>query len=442
MFGIGKGLREDLARAQAVIARQEAILGAIDRSNARIEFRTDGTIVQANENFLRTMGYRQDEIQGQNHRIFCEESLLRSPEYGRFWQQLNRGEFVAGRFRRLHKDGHVIWLRASYTPIFDSDRVLLGVVKLASDITRIVQEEQDAKARLDAINRSMAVIEFDLQGNILDANENFLKTMGYALADIKGKHHRLFCDSALVNSSEYQQHWRSLATGHPVTGRFKRLNSHGATVWLEASYNPVLDDQGKPYKVVKFATNISHQIERMDREIDKADEALDISRENENLSSSGAKIIGEAAAKMLQIAQAAQVASNTVEELGRQSGQITSIVQTIREIADQTNLLALNAAIEAARAGEQGRGFAVVADEVRNLAGRTSTSTTEISSMIDKVQSGIKVAITSMADTLTQANASVALANEAAASIASIREGAHRVLDVVEDVGRNLRMKD
>ena len=265
--------------------------------------------------------------------------------------------------------------------------------------------------------------------------------MGYRAADIKGRQHRMFCDAELANSPDYARFWQRLSAGEVISGRFKRLRANGSIAWLEANYNPVLDAEGKPCKIIKFATDITAEIERMDSEIRNADEALDISRGNQDLSEQGASVIEEAASKMLQIANAAQDAASTIEELGQQSSKITSIVQTIREIADQTNLLALNAAIEAARAGEQGRGFAVVADEVRKLAERTSASTSEISAMIDKVQSGTRSAMDSMARTLAEANASVTLASQAADSIGSIRDGARRIVEVVEEVGRNLRQQ-
>lgn len=441
MFGNNRRLREELSELKEKLQRQQALTNALDRSNARIEFRPDGSIVNANDNFLRTMGYTLAEISGKHHRIFCDSKLTGSPEYEKFWQRLRQGEYVAGRFKRLRKDAQAVWLEASYNPILDSNGNVLGIVKLATDITQEVLQELDQKARLAAIDRAMAVIEFDLEGNILAANDNFLTTMGYRATDIKGRHHRMFCDTELVNSPDYVRFWQRLHAGEIVSGRFKRLRANGSIAWLEANYNPVFDAEGKPCKIIKFATDITAEIERMDSEIRNADEALDISRGNQDLSEQGASVIEEAASKMLQIANAAQDAASTIEELGQQSSKITSIVQTIREIADQTNLLALNAAIEAARAGEQGRGFAVVADEVRKLAERTSASTSEISAMIDNVQSGTRSAMDSMARTLAEANASVTLASQAADSIGSIRDGARRIVEVVEEVGRNLRQQ-
>ena len=439
MFVSKKAHAAEVAALQQLVQQQKATLDAIDRSTARIQFAPDGTIVDANPNFLSTVGYPLSDIVGKHHRIFCDSTLANSPEYAAFWQKLNRGDYVSGRFERRHRNGNVIWLEASYNPILDASGRLTGIIKFATDITRRMQEDLDREARLQAIDRTLAVIEFTLDGTILTANQNFLQTMGVSLAQIQGQHHRMFCDSALTQSTEYADFWRRLGKGEAFSGRFERRRPNGGPVWLEASYTPILDAQGKPYKVVKFATDITSQIERVQTEVRNADEALEISRENGRLSDEGASIIEGAAGKMREIATCARSASETIAALGEQSAQITSIVQTIREIADQTNLLALNAAIEAARAGEQGRGFAVVADEVRKLAERTSSSTTEISVMIDKVQSGTKTAIQTMGDTLAQAEESVVLANQAAESIGAIRHGARRVLDVVETLEHNLR---
>lgn len=228
MFGNNRRLREELSELKEKLQRQQALTNALDRSNSRIEFRPDGSIVNANDNFLRTMGYTLAEISGQHHRIFCDSKLTGSPEYEKFWQRLRQGEYVAGRFKRLRKDAQPVWLEASYNPILDSNGQVLGIVKLATDITQEVLQEQDQKARLAAIDRAMAVIEFDLAGNILTANDNFLTTMGYRAADIKGRQHRMFCDAELANSPDYARFWQRLSAGEVISGRFKRLRANGS----------------------------------------------------------------------------------------------------------------------------------------------------------------------------------------------------------------------
>lgn len=434
-----KALKATIESQRMELLRQQARIDAIDRSTARIEFSPAGVVVFANDNFLQTMQYRREEIIGQHHKMFCSPEHVRSSAYAEHWSRLGRGEYLAGRFQRVAKNGDPVWLEATYSPILGVNREVVGVVKLATDISRQVVDESERKSLLAAINRSMAVIEFDLEGRVLAANDNFLRVMGYALSEIKGKHHRIFCAADLANSLEYRNLWQSLGRGEFVTGEFHRLGKGGRPVWLEASYNPVFDPEGKPVKVVKFAADVTVRVERLAQELKNADEALLIARRNAELSEQGAGVIDGATSKMRSIADTANTAAQTIEELGNQSAQITSIVQTIREIADQTNLLALNAAIEAARAGEQGRGFAVVADEVRKLAERTSNATTEISGMIGKVQEGTRLAIAGMGDMRERAAESVTLANEAGDAIAGIRDGATRVVSVVETFSHMLR---
>jgi methyl-accepting chemotaxis protein len=435
----GNKFKQALDEAQETLQRQKSILDAIDRSNARIEFQPDGKILDANTNFLALMGYSLSEVVGQHHRMFCEPSYVSSSEYSSFWQKINRGEYVSGRFKRINKAGKAVWLEATYNPVFDANQRLRSVVKFATDVTPSILAANDQNARLDAINRAMAIIDFDTDGNILFANDNFLSVVGYSLADVKGRHHRMFCDANFANSAEYQEFWRRLGRGEFVAGQFRRVGRNGNDIWLEASYNPVLDADGKPYKVVKFASDVTARILKIQQEATNADEALRISSENEKLSVTGSEVIQSAVRNMHSIAESAKSASAQIEELGQHSQQITSIVKTIRDIADQTNLLALNAAIEAARAGEAGRGFAVVADEVRKLAERTSTSTTEISDMINKVQNGTDNAVRSMASTLEEANQSLTLANQAAAAIDDIRSGAGRVVQVTQSLAAVLK---
>jgi methyl-accepting chemotaxis protein len=424
-------LKQECAQQARHIAQQQAVLAAIDRSSAVIEFTPDGIIQTANANFLNTVGFTLAEIQGQHHRIFCEESYANSAEYREFWSKLNRGEFVAGLFRRVRHNGETLWLEASYNPIFDVDGKLLKVVKFAADVTAKVNIGKEHKAQMDAINRSMAVIEFNMDGTIIVANDNFLGAVGYRLEEIQGKHHRIFCTPEYANSAEYQMFWTRLNQGEFVSGEFQRVNHRGEELWLEASYNPVFDDKGRPVKVVKFASDITERVANINRDIENAKHAYDISEATETIATQSASVIDAAINAMRGIADSARGSATVIGELGEQSAQISTIVKTIHEIADQTNLLALNAAIEAARAGEQGRGFAVVADEVRKLAERTSASTKEIATMSTKIREGTEVGISSVTSMLNQAEHGVGLANDAGDAIARMRQSTNEVVRVI-----------
>ncbi|PTT65954.1 chemotaxis protein, partial [Pseudomonas sp. HMWF007] len=381
---------------QHTITEQNGLLEAIDRSMAVIEFDLDGVVLTANDNFLKTTGYRADQVIGQPHRLFCTPEFGRSAQYTELWSRLKNGQFQSGTFERVNSQGQPIWLEANYNPIKDASGRVVKVVKYAMDVTTKVQQESEANAKLQAIDRAMAVIEFDLDGGILTANQNFLTRMGYTLAELKGKHHRLFCRADLVNSSAYEDFWRRLNQGELFQGQFERVDKRGQTVWLEANYNPVYDASGRLCKVVKFATDVTARVEQHEQDARSASAAYHISVETRKVAEQGTQVIQQAASEMREIADDIAQSSTLIAQLGERSEQITAIVNTIRAIADQTNLLALNAAIEAARAGDQGRGFAVVADEVRQLAARTSGSTAEISNMIGLIQSETRQAIKSM----------------------------------------------
>jgi methyl-accepting chemotaxis protein len=233
----------------------EATLAALSRSQAMIEFALDGTILTANENFLNTMGYSLAEIQGQHHRLFVEPAYAQSAEYAEFWRRLGRGEFDAAEYKRLAKGGREVWIQASYNPVFDKAGKPVKVVKIAADVTAQKSAASDARSQLDAIGRAQAVIEFKLDGTIITANDNFCRAMGYGLDEIVGRHHRMFVDPAYAASGEYQQFWETLRRGEAMSAEYRRLGKGGREVWIQASYNPIFDLNGKPYKVVKYATD-------------------------------------------------------------------------------------------------------------------------------------------------------------------------------------------
>lgn len=251
-------IKKTLVACQQQLQDKNSQLSAIHRAMAVIEFDLQGNVLTANQNFLGALGgYQLAEIVGKHHRLFVEASYAESAEYRQFWQRLNAGEFFSNRFKRIGKGGKIVWIEASYNPIFDANGKAYKVVKFATDITEKVVAENDAKGQLAAINRAMAVIEFDLQGNILVANDNFLSVMGYQSSEVAGQQHRLFVEPAYANSAEYRQFWQRLNAGEYFTDTFKRIGKGGKIVWIEASYNPIFDADGKPYKVVKYASDIT-----------------------------------------------------------------------------------------------------------------------------------------------------------------------------------------
>ena len=251
------------AAASAALQRQAELehqVKALHRVQAVIEFHLDGTIVHANDNFLQTLGYTLEEIQGKHHAMFVDAEYAQSREYRDFWANLGRGEFDAGQYRRIGKGGREIWIQASYNPVFDSNGRPYKVVKFATDITAQKFQAADFAGQLAAINKSQAVIEFDLEGRILAANENFLAAMGYALEEVRGQHHSMFAEPEHRQSAEYRAFWAKLGRGEYDAGQYRRLGKGGREVWIQASYNPIYDMNGRPFKVVKYATDITAQV--------------------------------------------------------------------------------------------------------------------------------------------------------------------------------------
>nr|WP_276616960.1 PAS domain-containing methyl-accepting chemotaxis protein [Pseudomonas syringae] len=427
----GNKNKAELTAMKAEVDGLKGLTSALEKSMAVVELGLDGKILRANDNFLAAMGYRAEELATKTHRDFCEPEMLRSREYADLWASLKAGKFISGTFKRVGKNGHSVWLEASYNPVRDAQGNVVKVVKYALDVTTRVMLENETSSKLAAVDRAMAICEFEPNGNVITANNNFLNVMGYALAEIKGKHHRSFCEPTLVNSPEYTEFWRKLNHGEFIGDQFKRIGKQGRVVWLEATYNPVFDVDGKLYKIVKFASDITQRVEKQEADAHGASRAYHISAETEKVAEQGTLVIQETAREMRQISENIGASAKLVSQLGDRSEQITAIVNTIRGIADQTNLLALNAAIEAARAGDQGRGFAVVADEVRQLAGRTSGSTTEIAEMIGKILAETREAVASMDATQEGAIRGVTLADQAGQVIVQIRDGASDAVEAV-----------
>ena len=356
-------------------------ISAIGRAQAVIEFNLDGTIITANENFLATVGYRLEEIQGKHHQMFVAPAERDSAAYREFWAKLGRGEFQSAEYKRFGKGGKEVWILASYNPILDDTGKPFKVVKFASDITADKLKTANFAGQIEAIGKSQAVIEFSMDGHVLTANANFLGALGYSLAEIQGKHHSMFVPSDQRDSEAYRAFWAALNRGEFQSGEYERVGKGGKQIWIQASYNPIRDLNGKPFKVVKYASDTTAQVLARMRSEKVRGMMESVAAGAEELNAS----VREISAAMSKSRETALTAVDRVEAADQQAQRLalaaesmSSIVQLIGDITGQINLLALNATIKSARAGEAGRGFAVVASEVKNLANQAKQATDKI----------------------------------------------------------------
>jgi methyl-accepting chemotaxis protein len=387
---------------------------ALNQSQAVIEFTLDGTIVHANENFLNAIGYTLDEIKGKHHSMFVEPAFSQSAEYRAFWQKLGRGEFDAGQYKRIGKGGREIWIQASYNPIMDAKGRPCKVVKFASDITEQKTVAADYEGQIAAIGKSQAVIEFTLDGTILRANENFLKTLGYALEEVKGQHHSMFAEPAYRQSSEYRAFWQKLGRGEFDAGQYKRIGKGGREIWIQASYNPILDASSKPFKVVKYATDITAQV--------LADQAL------------------KTAVQQTQGVLAATKDNDLTQRipLEGKSGEIGALCLGINGLLD-TMVLVISDIKQASR--EVSNASAEISASTTDLSQRTeeqaasleetSASMEEISATVKKNAENAQQANQFTNDTRTVAERGGAVVGDAVNAMARIEESSRKISDII-----------
>ncbi|HWZ39605.1 MAG TPA: PAS domain-containing methyl-accepting chemotaxis protein [Bradyrhizobium sp.] len=384
-------------------------IAAIGRAQAVIEFNLDGTVITANENFLGALGYSLSEIQGKHHSMFVAPSEREGSAYREFWAVLNRGEFRSGEYKRFGKGGKEVWILASYNPILDDAGKPFKVVKFASDVTAEKLKAADFAGQIEAIGKSQAVIEFNMDGIVLNANKNFLATLGYSLSEIQGKHHQMFVPAEAHGSTQYRDFWKALNRGEFQSGEYKRVGKGAREVWIQASYNPINDLNGKPYKVVKYASDVTAQVVARMKSEKVRDMMESVAAGAEELNAS-VREISEAMSKSKETANEAvgrvESADQQAQRLSEAAESMRSIVQLIGDITGQINLLALNATIESARAGEAGRGFAVVAAEVKNLANQAKQATDKIEQEIGNLNA-ISGDVVSALETIRKAIQSV-----------------------------------
>lgn len=423
MFFFGSRKSDD---STAIDRSQQDTLDALLGTPSVVELSPTGQITSADHRFAQALGLGSHELTRQNHRDLWVPGQA---DQRQFWSDLESGRGHSGEFQFHGKANTPVFTSASYCPVLGQNGGLVKVIMLITEFKDSSAADQDAQSVITALNKSSAVIEFELDGTIITANDNFCSASGYSLEEIQGKSHKIFCTQEYVSSNEWHEFWRKLARGENFRGRFERVAKSGAALWLEASYNVVRDKTGKPVKVVKFASDITERFnERLEHE-KSALRAYDLARDTNKSTETGAEVIHRSVTEMAKISEAVAESSAVIEDLANHSKEITDIVNTIRGIAEQTNLLALNAAIEAARAGDQGRGFAVVADEVRQLASRTSESTQEISTKVERIQVLTDSAMAAMQSCQNQSQASTELASQAGNVITEIKNNIAQVVE-------------
>ncbi len=431
MFALKTTYERHIAKVTQDASQYKAFSDAVKRHNAYVIFTPDGIVTETNDKFAAIFGFSASELIGQHHGSLCFDEYKNSPDYAHMWRNLRSGQASTGQFRRRHRNGVTVWLEASYDPIVDEKGAVISVLKICADVTKQVETSEANRAISEALDRSMAVIEFTPDGTIITANNNFLTTVGYSLDEVRGKHHRMFCfDDFYIDNPDF---WDRLGSGKFESGQFKRKNAAGEMLWLEATYNPIYSPDGRVTRIIKFASDITRKVNEQNSIASASEHAVAISEETSQIALRGTESLANSVQFFNATLQEVDEANELIERLTAQSANIEQIVSTIRGIADQTNLLALNAAIEAARAGDQGRGFAVVADEVRQLAKRTSDSTIEIENVVGENKGLAQRARDKMSEVKNDVDANAEQIQSVQAVMDEIYQGA---VSVSENVAR------
>lgn len=397
------------------------VLDALHASQAIIEFELDGTVITANDNFLTTMGYELAQITGKHHRVFMHPADAARKDYDTFWNTLRGGQYVSAMYRRMTKDNQEIWLQASYNPVLDAKGVPYKVVKIATDVTDQQLEIAANKSQVNAIRRAQAVIEFDLEGKILWANDNFTKVIGYPLEEIRGKHHRMFVNPEVHQSPDYQTFWSTLNRGEFVADQFARIKKDGSVIWLQATYNPILDPAGKPVKVIKYASDITTQ---------------------KNLQHSLTQLLTEATDVMSAIARGDL--THTVK--GQYDGELNQLACSINDTVSQLDatISQLTANAQRLQSGSQSlvqlnKDAFIAANDAAQQTEQSSTTATHIATTVDTVANALGEMVTSIreisensADAVSVAEKAVELSENAKTNVTQLAESSSSIGAVIK----------
>jgi methyl-accepting chemotaxis protein len=401
--------------AHALSAQDSAgMADAVNRVQAVIEFGLDGTIQHANENFLKAMGYTLEEIRGKHHAMFVDPAYRNSPQYKSFWEKLGRGDFDAGQYKRLAKGGREVWLQASYNPIFDGNGKPVKVIKFATDITQQKLRDADYQGQIASIGKAQAVIEFTLDGKIINANDNFLKTLGYTLDEIKGRHHSMFVDANDRDSAEYKAFWDKLGRGEYDAAQYKRVAKDGHDVWIQASYNPIMDFNGKPFKVVKYATDVTANVkasQALQRAVSEVQQVVDAAKDND--------LTGRVplAGKTGEIAMLCSGVNGLIDTM---SAVIRRVKESVREISSASAEISTSTSDLSQRTEEQAASLE-----------ETSSSMEEMAATVNKNAENAQQANQSAASTQQVADRGGEVVAKAVDAMARIEESSRKISDII-----------
>lgn len=425
-----RALKAQLTDLSQRARADELLLTSLKHHLLYAEYSPEGKLLEISGPLATRLGGQPNQLIGRYHRQLCTPEQIARLDSRSLWHSLTQGK--AQQLCLAHQSGEsTVWLDAQFVPIREGSKVI-KVVQLCTDVTQAHEQNVQRAGVIDALERSMAVIEFTPKGVILKANDNFLKVVNYRAADIEGKNHEIFCTPEFYR--QQPDFWRELAAGSFKSGRFERRSSTGEVIWLEATYNPIYNEAGKVEKVVKFASDITARVQHGERVAEAARVAQQSAQQTSATAVEGSQMLNTALENFEAIDKQVNETVQLIQQLNEQSSQIKAIVSTISAIADQTNLLALNAAIEAARAGDLGRGFAVVADEVRQLAARTTQSTSQIEQVV-KHNQALTQAITGQVESVSQSVDSGSLLNgQVAEVIEKINAGAVKVSHTVAEL--------